>query len=906
MSTHFAKRLCAAIAIWALAPVCVPHSLSAAQPTGGQGNADTPAVSAEPSERDRNESDQSETGPAESASDGAVPDESSDLNLLGQTDSDAGESRRNENVQFNLIDNNAWKELSQRLGTTATVVDEFNVQQGYFGAEFGAAPSTPLHQPSRSFSAVHGSVHWSHDNSIFRARSFFQVGEVLPARENDYSFKLSAPLWRGAALSLDGSQHKIRGSVNGNVLVPTPDERTPLTTDPAIRPIVERYLAAYPDAPPNRPDIDPRALNTNAPQVVDTDRAGVRVDQKLGDKDSLVLLHNLTVQTVDAFQLVAGQNPDIEVRSQRSRATWKRRFSAATNAELSAGFDRLSSLLIPEPNAVGHWVFLNFAIQDLGPSPTIPIDRAENTFRYAGVVRHTRGKHLLTAGLEVLRDQVNGAEADSHRGIEVYGSNDRGDAITNLRMGTPNRFVQGLGNTHRGYRNWRMGLFVGDEWRATPKLTLNMGLRYEPVTTPVEVNGLGSLPYPCDCNNLAPRFGFAYRPREGLGVIRAAYGLHYGEIFPATFGQDRFNPPHDLRLVATAPNLADPLGGVTFADLDPNARTSVFRFEPDLRLPYSHQYNFSWELPLARSVDLRLGYVGSRSHKLLMMWFTNRGQLVEGIAQESRTINDRRPDQSVFDVFRPMNGSIGYYDAARASLIIRNRYGFTLDTSYWFSKAIDLGTDYLNTISPVDSRRGRSQSEFLVQEDLKGLSNFDQPHAFLTRASYETPRLRGQGWRRRLFGSWTLSTVVLLKSGTPFTVAAGSDAAGFGNVDGAGSDRPHVIDPGVLGRTIGDPDTARLLLPAKAFAFMRPTDLRGSLGRNTFRKGAIANVNAAISRTWNVAAERKLTFQAESINFLNTPQFAEPSLNLASPSFGRITNTLNDGRTFRFLLRFEF
>ncbi len=364
--------------------------------------------------------------------------------------------------------------------------------------------------------------------------------------------------------------------------------------------------------------------------------------------------------------------------------------------------------------------------------------------------------------------------------------------------------------------------------------------------------------------------------------------------------------PRLLRLVATAPNLADPLGGVTFAELDPNARTSVFRFEPDLRLPYSHQYNFSWELPLAKSADLRLGYVGSRSHKLLMMWFTNRGQLVEGIAQESRTINDRRPDQSVFEIFRPMNGSIGYYDAARASLIIRNRYGFTLDTSYWFSKAIDLGTDYLNTISPVDSRRGRSQSEFLVQEDLKGLSNFDQPHAFLTRASYETLRLRGQGWRQRLFGSWTLSTVVLLKSGTPFTVAAGSDAAGFGNVDGAGSDRPHLIDPGVLGRTIGDPDTSRQLLPAEAFAFMQPTDIRGSLGRNTFRKGTIANVNAAVSRTWNVSGERQLTFQVESINFLNTPQFAEPSLNLASPSFGRITNTLNDGRAFQFLLRFEF
>ena len=288
------------------------------------------------------------------------------------------------------------------------------------------------------------------------------------------------------------------------------------------------------------------------------------------------------------------------------------------------------------------------------------------------------------------------------------------------------------------------------------------------------------------------------------------------------------------------------------------------------------------------------------------MWFTNRGHHVEGLTQESRTINDRRPDQGFFDVFRALNGSIGYYDAARASLIIRNRRRFSLEVSYWFSKAIDLGTDYLNTINPRDARRGRSQSEFLVHEDLKGLSDFDQPHAFLTRASYETPKFHRQRWQQMLFGSWTLSTVLLVKSGTPFTVESGSDAAGFGNVDGSGSDRPHVVDVGVLGRTIGNPDTSRKLLPAKAFSFMKLTDTRGNLGRNTFRKGAIANLNASISKTWTVSNVRKLIFQAESINFLNTPQFTSPTRNLASPSFGQITNTLNDGRTFQFLLRFEF
>ena len=146
----------------------------------------------------------------------------------------------------------------------------------------------------------------------------------------------------------------------------------------------------------------------------------------------------------------------------------------------------------------------------------------------------------------------------------------------------------------------------------------------------------------------------------------------------------------------------------------------------------------------------------------------------------------------------------------------------------------------------------------------------------------------------------------LLKNGTPFSVESGSDGPGFGNVDGQGSDRPHLADPGVLGRTVGNPDTSTKLLPRSAFRYIAATEDRGSLGRNTFRRGKISNVNASLERRWPLVREWSLHFRAEAINLLNTPQFAEPSYNLVSPSFGRITNTLNDGRTFRFRLGLQF
>jgi hypothetical protein len=205
-----------------------------------------------------------------------------------------------------------------------------------------------------------------------------------------------------------------------------------------------------------------------------------------------------------------------------------------------------------------------------------------------------------------------------------------------------------------------------------------------------------------------------------------------------------------------------------------------------------------------------------------------------------------------------------------------------------------LGNDYTSTLSGVDARQGRSQSEGDVHGDLRGRSSFDQKHSFLVRGNYDLP------W------GFTLSGVLLLKDGTPFTVESGSDAPGFGNVDGQGSDRPDLLDTSVLGLTVGNPDTSTKLLPKAAFRFIGPTADRGNLGRNTFRRGRIANVNASIARTWRLAGERALEFRGESINFLNTPQFSEPVKELASPSFARITNTLNDGRTFRFQVRFRF
>ena len=837
-----------------------------------------------------------------------------ELNLLGQTDASAGESRRNENVRITLVDNAVQRELNERLGASATIIKEFKAETSYFGAEIGSSPSSSLHQAHVATSGVHGRIYETHGNSVFSARSFFQVGSVQPARSNDYGLQVLMPLGRSVNLSLDGSQNRVRGNVNGNVLVPKADERTPLDRDPVTgetvdqetQSLVSRMLAAYPDEPPNRPDIDPRAMNTNSPQSIDNDSLAPRLDISAGGRDRFVLGYQFTAQKVEAFQLVGGQNPNTTTKNHRARATWSRTWSPLTATEASAGYDRIGSLLAPDDSAVGSLVWMSAALNFLGPGPIIPIDRSRNTFQYSTRARHRRGRHNLTAGGAAVRRQVNGFESAGHRGEFVFNNNFGNDTITNVRLGRPAQFQQAIGDIGRGFRSWDVALYAGDEWQVSPDLTVTLGLRYQPAFAPSEVNGRSTIPFDCDCNNLAPRLGFAHRLARNWGVVRGAYGLHYGEIFPVTYSQARFNPPDNINVVILAPRLVNPLSDLEPAALDPTARSTIVELDRDLAMPYSHQYNFHWELAMAGDWNLEVGYVGSRSIRLLNLWNTNRGRPVSGIPLTTGTVNERRADARYFEVRRVVNSSRGYYDAAKARLVIPGWRGLTLDTSYWFSKAIDLGGDFVNTASGSDAWWGQSPSELDVHGTMRGLSSFHQPHSLLARVSYETPTLFGPAWIRETISGWQVSGVVLLKSGTPFPIDTGSDGPGFGNVDGTGRDRPNLLDPSVLGRAIDNPDTSRAMMPVSAFGFLELGQASGTLGRHVLRKDAINNINLSLSRSWPLGADTAIDLRAESINFFNSPQFAEPGRDLASPNFGQITNTLNDGRTFRFLLQFSF
>lgn len=842
--------------------------------------------------------------PADSAgaADEKVTVQRTQLNLLGATDTKSGESRRNENVQFNLVDNNAQKELNIRVGITATPVSEFDPARNYFGAEFGEAPTPVLHTSPVPGAGFHGRVFWGHLNSVTTARAFFQVGEVQPARENDFGFLLQSPLWRGARWETEGTRRRIRGQVNGNIQIPLPNERTPLATDPRARAFIQRILDAYPNVLPNRTDIDRRMLNTNSPQVVDSDFLRTRLDQQLpASLGRLIADYQLTLQQVDAFQLIRGQNPDTTTRAHKARLTWIRDTLGAGTLEITTGFDRVRSLLVLEPDSPGPHVFIGGgALTSINGSTMLPVDRAQNEFRNGIRYRRASGRHQWSLGFDLVRRQLNGRDSDNHNdfGTWAFRNNFGLDAIEALRHGLATTFWQSFGLIHRGFRTWDLAGYAGDRWQLHRRVTLDYGLRWRATTAPSEVNNLTRFPYKSDWNNAGPTLGLAIRLPEGWGVFRAGGALQYGEIFPASYQQARFNQPLNIKNIVNDPDLLNPLGSITGTP-----RGVFYEFAPDLVSPYVAQFNGAWEFSPARGWTVRAGYVGSRGVKMLTHWYFNRARWSPGQTPSTALINEVRPNAEFLDIRRLVNGSAAWYNAGRISVNSSRWRGLTLEASYWLSKAQDLGGDYTNTAYDVDSFRNGAQAEENVHGDLRALSRFDQPHAFLARLNSELPTLRrAPPTLQRLFGGWTASSVILLKSGTPFTVQTGSDAPGFGNVDGIGGDRPDILDPAILGRTIGNPDSSKRLLPRSAFAFVRPGAPRGNLGRYTFRRGGIYNVNAALTRQWILHADQRLQFRAESVNFLNTPQFAEPGVNLTDPNFGAITNTLNEGRNFRFTL----
>jgi hypothetical protein len=424
--------------------------------------------------------------------------------------------------------------------------------------------------------------------------------------------------------------------------------------------------------------------------------------------------------------------------------------------------------------------------------------------------------------------------------------------------------------------------YVQDAWKVSQRLTLNLGLRWDINPAPGEaagrkvagvtgINNLATMQLaPLDApiwkttyNNIAPRLGAAYRLRDRAGwetVLRGGFGVFYdagnNQGSAGFVGYPFFN----IKVVS---NISYPLSATQLSPLPTPSQTNptfpistVHVFDPDLKLPYTLQWNLAVAQSIGQRQALTVSYVGSAGRRLLQRTQYTLTPINPRFTTVTLTRNSARSD----------------YNALQAQFQRRLSRGLQALLSYTWSHALDEDSVDNGTIRPV-----------------RGNASFDIRHLLSSAITYDIPSPSEQSFVKAILGRWSVDTTIHAQSAPPVDIIGANvvnpaDGTLVGN-------RPNVIVgvplyiydstlPG--GRAINRAAFA----PAAAGQF-------GNLGRNVVRGLPAWQIDTAIRREFRVTERLKLQFRAEAFNLLNHPNFGAIQTTLTAANFGQATNTLN-------------
>ena len=584
---------------------------------------------------------------------------------------------------------------------------------------------------------------------------------------------------------------------------------------------------------------------------------------------------------------------------------------------------------------------------------TTPGVFSEKTFEFRDIVSHVRGNHALKFGgeyrPELNDDALNGGSRPLYTFAGLF--NFANDAPLFYQINA-NPQTGGAADAQRHFRSNSYGLFIQDDWKVRPNLTLNLGLRYEYFGVLKEKNdqianfifgpdgGLAgsrveptSELYNPDRNNFAPRFGFAYSPKAyGLQekmVIRGGAGVAYNRVPEIVFANARGNPPFFARYAiccGTAPTdfgspfaggqilytvgtssspfsypanpaLAVPLDPATGA---PQGRTvEIYGARPDTPVAYVYTYSLDFQYALPYQLTATVGYQGSSSHKLIRL--VNQ-LLVQPVIPAN---------YFAFAVFIPTPDVNSNYNAMNARLTRRFSRGFQFDAIYRWAKSIDT----LSNEGP-GAETNQTFPQDLSQE--RGPSDFDVRHAFTLSGLWDLPFLRGRrDFIGKAFGGWQINGILTAHTGFPWTPHIGGCVRSANSNNFVCPSRP----PAYFGGALEDTDNEAFIRPNGNFPggglnFFEGDNPNGLLppgiGRNSFRGPRYFAVDLSLAKRTGVPSflgeGAFLEFKANffnAFNSLNLAPFGFFSPPVDSVDFGRAQNALA-GRVIELQARFNF
>ncbi len=512
---------------------------------------------------------------------------------------------------------------------------------------------------------------------------------------------------------------------------------------------------------------------------------------------------------------------------------------------------------------------------------------------------------------------------DTNRGI--------GNAMASFLLDVPNQFGRDIDVQFPTRRELIWAGYMQDKWQITPKLTMDIGLRWEKENASVprfaggysnynylnntlELNGIGGRPFDnglADANKgFGPRFGLAYRVNDKT-VVRAGYGISYinrgmsQQNFPVKQNNE-FNA--DNAFVAAGsmaqgfPAFVEfpiPDTGIIDLNLPENEGFAAQNFGNtplDMARPYVQSWNIAIQHSLAANFVLDMAYVANHA-------VNNQTTLDVNAGREIGAGNAGRILYGPFGRTQGTNTTLGthtYYNSLQVKLDRRFRGGFGLTTAYTFAKALNFSDDL-----------GGLAVDGLLQYFMtnKGRQGTDRKQIFTQSYQYELPFGKGKpflqtGAGRWILGGWELQGILSAMSGEPFTITApGSTLNAPGN-----EQRANVVGTPKRIGDIAGPNGTGLWFTTDAFAVPAQNTF-GNAGREIVDGPGLINIDFSIFRRFPIpqlGEAGDLTLRVESFNFTNTPHFSNPNGDVSNANFGRVTGASDDARQFQIGLTLRF
>ncbi|MBI4456031.1 MAG: TonB-dependent receptor [Acidobacteria bacterium] len=812
-------------------------------------------------------------------------------------------------------------------------VREFKVMSANFSAEYGQAGGAVVTAVTKSgTNEFHGSLFEFHRNSALDARNFFAKAKD-PFKRNQFGGSIGGPIARDQTFffaNYEGLRDRL-GRTN-LITVPTADARrgvipgrAPIQVVPSVKP----YLDYFWPLPNGRDFGDGRAEYLYSfSEPTDEDYVVGKVDHNFSQDHSFSTRYTFDNATArksfdtHAFNKFFTRNQYVTLEEKAIITAQLLNIARFSFIRSRQGDDNdvivpidPSLYFIPEAGQIG-------SLSVTGLSTTTADDRPrefdQNLFQFSDGVTYNKGRQSWKIGADIKRYQYNGLS------VSRFGGRINFSSLTDLLLGTPRNIEAQLptADFRRGLRNWVVGLYVQDDFQMRSNFTFNLGVRYEFITVPTEVNGKISnlrsnsdskltfgepyFPNP-SLRNVAPRIGFSWDPSgSGKTAIRAAYGIFYDQINMFWFQQPVFRMPPAAQVSLLSPPFPKPFAGGTPAGTTTDPHN--FPWDAMKGTGYLMKWNLNVQREIIPGTVATIGYVGSRGVKLGLFMEANLAlpqYLPDGRRFFPAGLTRRNPNFGSINT-RSSEGNSFYHGMI---LTVKRRFaeGFAVQVSYTMSKSIDdmsshtQGSEFSSTSwqGMIDDPQG-----------MRGLSEFDVRHNLVINGSWALPAPDVSGWMGRLVKGWELNGIATMSSGFPLTPTITGTWILDQNPAPAGY-VPDLIPGGKNNPVLGGPD--RYFDPSQ---FSLPSrNLYGNLGRSTLTSPGLATIDFSLAKKWplpGLGEGKQLEFRSEFFNMFNRANFGVPALNVfdgrgtAVGTAGRINTTTTTARQIQFGLKITF